>query len=70
MTFNSHDRFGDTAQRLCALAARALGWRPDEFWRATPQELACVLRPDADTTMGAAIDRATLNAMMEHDHGR
>ena len=25
---------------LSGLAARLLGWSPDEFWRATPAELA------------------------------
>jgi len=26
------------------MAGAALGWRPDEFWGATPAELAAVLR--------------------------
>nr|WP_209023258.1 phage tail assembly chaperone [Sphingomonas jejuensis] len=42
-------------------AAVALGWRPDEFWRATPAELAAIrdmLRPPAD----APVD---LPALME-----
>ena len=30
--------------RLAGLAAVAFGWRPDEFWRATPDELAAPLR--------------------------
>jgi hypothetical protein len=36
--------FGESAGRLAGLAGALLGWRPDEFWRATPAELACVLR--------------------------
>ena len=32
--------FAAAATRLAGLAALALGWRPDEFWRATPAELA------------------------------
>jgi hypothetical protein len=36
--------FGDSAGRLAGLAGALLGWRPDEFWRATPAELAVVLR--------------------------
>lgn len=36
--------FSDGAVRLAGLAGALLGWRPDEFWRATPAELAAVLR--------------------------
>lgn len=35
--------FGEAAARLAGLAGALLGWRPDEFWRATPAELAAVL---------------------------
>lgn len=34
--------FSDAAARLAGLAGALLGWRPDEFWRATPAELAAV----------------------------
>jgi hypothetical protein len=37
-------RFSDGAGRLAGVAGWLLGWRPDEFWRATPAELAAVLR--------------------------
>ncbi|MFD2577894.1 phage tail assembly chaperone [Novosphingobium colocasiae] len=33
----------DQALALCGLAARVLLWRPDEFWNATPAELAAAL---------------------------
>jgi uncharacterized phage protein (TIGR02216 family) len=36
--------FSDAAERLAGWAGALLGWRPDEFWRATPAELAAVLR--------------------------
>lgn len=32
------------AARLAGIAGWLLGWRPDEFWRATPVELEAVLR--------------------------
>ena len=32
--------FGEGAVKLCGLAASLLGWRPAEFWAATPAELA------------------------------
>lgn len=35
--------FSDAAARLAGLAGALLGWRPDEFWRATPAELAAIL---------------------------
>lgn len=35
--------FADTAIQLCGQCAVFLGWRPAEFWNATPAELACVL---------------------------
>ena len=36
-------RFGEAAERLAGAAAVLLGWRPDEFWAATPQDLATAL---------------------------
>jgi uncharacterized phage protein (TIGR02216 family) len=35
--------FAGAALRLAGLAGVLLGWRPDEFWRATPAELATVM---------------------------
>lgn len=40
--------FGEGAAKLCHAAAMLLGWRPDEFWNATPAELATVLIADGD----------------------
>lgn len=59
--------FAESAQRLAGLAARALGWRPHEFWAATPAELALSLAPPerADTPL----DRAGLNRLMEQPDG-
>jgi len=34
--------FGEGARRLAGLAGALLGWRPGEFWAATPAELAAV----------------------------
>ncbi|ARS29121.1 phage tail assembly chaperone [Sphingomonas sp. KC8] len=34
--------FAESAARLAGLAGALLGWRPDDFWRATPAELAAV----------------------------
>jgi uncharacterized phage protein (TIGR02216 family) len=35
--------FAESARSLAGLAGALLGWRPDEFWRATPAELAAVI---------------------------
>lgn len=50
--------FAAAATRLAGLAALALGWRPDDFWRATPAELAALgdaLAPDAVAPPDAAL---------------
>lgn len=60
--------FADTARRLSGTAARVLGWRPGEFWAATPAELAAVFEPPGGEA-AAALSRSELNALMERDHG-
>ncbi|MGN6497855.1 MAG: phage tail assembly chaperone, partial [Tsuneonella sp.] len=57
--------FSASAVTFCSFAARALGWRPHEFWAATPAELAaCLADPSAPP---AAMDRAQLNRLLEAD---
>lgn len=60
--------FGPGALRLAGLAARALGWRPDEFWQATPAEFAAILLPPTET--GEPLSRHDLNRLMERDNDR
>ncbi|WWA48609.1 phage tail assembly chaperone [Pelagerythrobacter marensis] len=60
--------FGAAALSLAALAARALGWRPDEFWRATPAELAACLADPAGPPTPAAPSRAEIERMMEREN--
>jgi len=58
--------FADAAARLAGVAGAVLGWRPDEFWRATPEELGAIfaaLAGDADD--GAPLDRAMMDHMQE-----
>ena len=57
-------RFSDGAARLAGLAGALLGWRPDEFWRATPAELAAVLGAMAGEEPEAA-SRSDLERLME-----
>lgn len=47
--------FGKKAATLSGIAAQILGWRPDEFWRATPAELASAfcMNDDAVESVGS-----------------
>jgi uncharacterized phage protein (TIGR02216 family) len=56
--------FADAASRLAGAAALLLGWRPGEFWRSTPAELAAVLRAARRET-AAEFDRSELERLME-----
>lgn len=62
--------FAQAAARLAGLTARALGWRPAEFWAATPAELALSLGTDEPTA--APPSRADMMTMIaqESDDGR
>lgn len=48
--------FGESAARLCHAAGLLLGWRPHEFWNATPAELALALSAPGDEAEGMTID--------------
>lgn len=54
-------RFAEAAARLAGVTAVLLGWRPEEFWRATPEELAGVLAAlagdEAAPLDGAVVER-------------
>lgn len=58
--------FGAGLDRLCALAARYLGWRPGDFWTATPDELHACL---SDPAMRAArpVTRADIQQLLERE---
>ena len=57
--------FADTARSAAGFAAQALGWRPDEFWRATPADLRNALEPTGELAGG--MTRDGLNALIERD---
>ena len=56
--------FSECAARLAGIAGALLGWRPDEFWKATPAELAAVLGALAGEEQALSA-RADFAALME-----
>lgn len=59
--------FADAARRCCALSARLLGWRPPDFWRATPAELAMALTDPSLLDGTTPPSRETIAQLMERD---
>lgn len=59
-------RFGEAAARLAGQAALLIGWTPDTFWAATPEELAVIVAAAKPATTDS-VDRQTIAAMMERD---
>jgi uncharacterized phage protein (TIGR02216 family) len=58
------ERFSEAAGRLAGLAGALLGWRPEEFWRSTPAELAAVLEAMAGPREEPA-QRSDIERLME-----
>jgi Phage tail assembly chaperone protein, TAC len=61
--------FGAAALRLSGFAAQWLGWRPADFWNATPAELAAALTP-VQQGIAEPLDRTVLYQMMENENDR
>lgn len=61
--------FTAEAARLAGVIPRLLGWKPDDFWNATPAELAAIFTsPDQPDT--APLTRGELTTLLEQDrHG-
>ncbi len=59
--------FAACASRLAGEAGLLLGWRPEDYWAATPEELATALGPLRDALGGDApeIDRALIARLKE-----
>ncbi|WP_252259176.1 phage tail assembly chaperone [Erythrobacter aurantius] len=59
--------FADSVPVCWALAAQALGWRPNEFWAATPSELTGAILPPQPQVGGLAPNRDLIAQLMERD---
>jgi uncharacterized phage protein (TIGR02216 family) len=58
--------FAAGAERLAGLIPRLLGWRPADFWDATPAELAAILvTPEGPAE--APLGREELNDLLERE---
>lgn len=57
--------FSAAATRIAGHAALLLGWRPTDFWNATPAELATALAPLAGEGDGPPASPAELSRLME-----
>lgn len=60
--------FAACARRLAGQAGLLLGWRPEDYWAATPEELATALGPLREALEAGApsqIDRATIARLKE-----
>jgi hypothetical protein len=57
-SLETNGEFSVAALRLAGLAGALLGWRPVEFWDATPAELAGVfgaMNPPSETPVGGDV---------------
>lgn len=59
------NRLGPAAIKLAGVMARVAGWRPGEFWAATPADVRAVLAGWVEGGDDAGVDRMVLTAMME-----
>lgn len=57
--------WAEVAVRLAGFAGAVLGWRPDEFWRATPAELAAVVQALGGEATTPPPGRDEIAALME-----
>jgi hypothetical protein len=60
--------FSAATQRLAGFASRYLGWRPWEFWRATPSELMLSLYDPEALADGLPPSREEIAQMIERDN--
>lgn len=63
-------RFADSAARLYGQCALVLGWRPDEFWAATPADIAAIRDAMSGPEKTQGVSRAEIDRLMEIENGQ
>ena len=58
--------FAEAARELAGQTALLLGWRPSDFWAATPAELAAIFAVQASIAP-PSLSRERLITMLEQD---
>lgn len=58
--------FSSGALRLAGLSAKALGWRPADFWNATPAELAAAIADPASEFL--PVKRTEIDILLEREN--
>ena len=58
--------FAEAARELAGQTALLLGWRPPDFWAATPAELAAIFAVQASIAT-PSLSREHLTTMLEQD---
>lgn len=62
--------FAEVAVRLSGQCALLLGWRPEEFWTATPSEIAAIRDALHGPEKSGTVSRAEIDRLMEIENGR
>ena len=60
--------FRANAPAWWSIAARILGWRPNEFWQATPREIIAAIQEPEQLGSTTAPSRELINKMLERDN--
>ena len=60
------DTFAESARELAGQTALLLGWRPPEFWAATPAELAAIFAVKASIEP-PSLSREHLTTLLERE---
>jgi hypothetical protein len=61
------ERFAAAARVLAGQSALLLGWRPDEFWAATPAELATIFAAHGEARPAPGLGREYFKHLLERD---
>lgn len=61
---SGNPRFAESAERIFGQCALLLGWRPDEFWSATPAEVAAIQNALRGPQQSACVSRAEIDRLI------